>query len=116
MAQVLPLLIGAQIVGTGLSAMAQYRAGQAQEAAYELGARTTERETAQQEFESRRRTERMMASQRALYAKAGVDITSGSPLMILAETAGEGEREAQIIRDPGCFVPVYLCLLISYRK
>ena len=47
-----------------------------------------------EEAASRERLKKLMGTQRSLYAKAGVDISSGSPLLMLAETAAEGEMEA----------------------
>ena len=42
-----------------------------------------------------------MGRQRALYAKAGVDITTGSPLLILADTAMQAQIESERIRRAG---------------
>ena len=89
------------LIGTGLSALGQHQAGRAEQGAYEYNAQITERKTTQEEYNSRTRLRKLMASQRALYAKAGVDITSGSPLMVLADTAAEGEKEALSIRYGG---------------
>lgn len=102
MAQAIPfILLGASLVGSSLSAEGQKVAGESQAQAYEYNARVTEREAAQGEYESRERLRKLMGTQRSLYAKAGVDITSGSPLMQLAITAAEGEREALSIRQSG---------------
>ena len=101
MAAALPVLLGVSIAGTALSAVGQYRAGQAASAAHEYSAGIIERRSAQEEELSRERLSKLMASQRALYAKAGVDISSGSPLLVLAETAAEGEKEALAIRRGG---------------
>lgn len=89
---------GAAIAGTALSAYGLYQAGKAQEQAYEYNAAVAARRGAQEEYEHRLKLEKLMARQRALYAKAGVDMSSGSPLLVLSETAAEGEREALAIR------------------
>jgi hypothetical protein len=39
----------------------------------------------------------LSAEERTLYGKAGVDITSGSPLLIMSDTAAEGELEQERI-------------------
>jgi hypothetical protein len=39
----------------------------------------------------------LMGRQRALYAKAGVDITEGSPLLMMSFQAQEAERDRQAI-------------------
>jgi len=94
------LLITA-IAGTALSAYGQYKAGADQKAAFDYNAKVTEKETNQAEYDSRTRLRRLMSTQRSLYAKAGVDLSTGSPLLLLAETAGEGEREALSILEGG---------------
>lgn len=50
-----------------------------------------------EEDAARKRLKLLMGSQRALYAKAGVDLSTGSPLTVLAATAYEGEKEAKQI-------------------
>lgn len=50
---------------------------------------------------SREKYARLMGRQRALYSKAGVDITSGSPLLMLADQAYEAEREKESILYSG---------------
>jgi len=70
-----------------------------QAALSERQAKGVERRGASQEELSRSKLRRLLASQRALYAKAGVDLTSGSPLTMLASTASEGEIEALTIRQ-----------------
>jgi hypothetical protein len=66
--------------------------------AYQLRAQSVEREGAMAEEQSRAKLKRLLASQRALYAKAGVDLSSGSPLTMMVATAEEGEKEALNIR------------------
>jgi len=56
--------------------------------------------SAEEERQSRERYQRLMGTQRALYGKAGVRM-EGSPLLVLAETAREAEREAEYIRKWG---------------
>ena len=92
---------GASIVGTGLSAYGQYKAGQAQAQAYEVNAQRAERTAQEEERTARIRLRKLMSTQKAMYAKAGVDITSGSPLMVMFETEYEGEKEIEAIRRTG---------------
>jgi len=106
---VLPLIaLGVSLVGTGMSAFGQYRAGQAQKGAYDYSARVAESEAgvaragaAREEEVHRAKLQRLMGTQRALYGAAGVDIASGSPLLTLMSTAEEGEREAEFIKYGG---------------
>ncbi len=95
-------------VGTGVSALGQIQKGKTEKAAGEYNARVSEanaaaieKKTVYEEEQSRDKLKRLMGTQRALYAKAGVDITSGSPLLVLADTAAEGEKEAKMIRYGG---------------
>ena len=39
--------------------------------------------------------------QKTLYAKSGVDITEGSPMLTILSTIEEGEKEAEMIRYGG---------------
>jgi hypothetical protein len=93
--------LGVGIVGTGLSAYSQYQAGAAQKEAYDYNAEIVQQKAAYDEAQARDRLRKLMSTQRALYAKAGVDLTSGSPLLVLAQTAAEGEEEALNIRRTG---------------
>jgi hypothetical protein len=54
-----------------------------------------------EEKQTREKYNRLMGRQRALYAKAGVDLASGSPLLVMSGTASEGEEEARMIRSGG---------------
>jgi len=78
-----------------------YAEGELQKRINERQAQATEYETAYAEEQSRLSTKKLLGRQRVLYAKAGVDISSGSPLEIMASTAGQGEREALMIRRQG---------------
>ena len=98
----LPMLaiagLGLGVAGTIATAQAQRQAGRDQQAAYDLQAAAAERTGLQEEQVARARLAKLLSSQRALYAKAGVDLSTGSPLTVLAATAAEGEREALTIR------------------
>jgi hypothetical protein len=87
-----------QAGGAFYSASSQRSAGEAEQMAYQLRAQNVEREGAMAEEQSRSKLKRLLASQRALYAKAGVDLSSGSPLTMMVATAEEGEKEALNIR------------------
>jgi len=67
----------------------------------EREAQAVEYEAQYAEEQSRKKTKQLMGRQRVLYAKAGVSLGEGSPLEIMASTAGEGEREALMIRRQG---------------
>jgi hypothetical protein len=95
----------ASAVATGYSA---YSSGQAQkeQADYNAEVAKAEGEAAKQKAEydaeqSRRKFKAILGEQILNYSKAGVDITSGSPLLLLSAQAKEGERERQQIRYEG---------------
>lgn len=92
---------GMSAISSGVSGIAQYKAGQAEKAADEYNADVILRKMAEDEAASRAEFSRLMGRQRSLYAKAGVDISSGSPLLVLADTAMKEETEAQRIRKAG---------------
>ena len=99
MAAALPwIMAGASAIGSISSARAQKQAGEQEQIGFNLQAAQIERQGIQEEEISRTKLKRLLATQRAAYAKAGVDISSGSPLTILAATAAEGEKEALNIR------------------
>ncbi len=95
-------------VGTGMSAYGQYKQGEAAKAAgsaaEDVAAANAEaiRDKAAYEEEIQRdKLKKIMGRQRTLYAKAGVNIDEGSPLLALMQSAEEGERDAQAIRYGG---------------
>jgi len=94
-------------IGTAVGAYSQYEQGRSQQKWSEYNAAIAERdaEFARQsaEYEAgliRREKEKTLARQRALYSKAGVTL-EGSPLELMAETAGEYEMDALMIERGG---------------
>lgn len=116
MAPAIPYLLAATVAMGAFSANAQYQAGRSQQKAYEyqaevskregelsqaaanMEAASIERQGAQEEDIARQRLRVLLGRQRSLYAKAGVDLSTGSPLTVLAATAAEGEQDALTIR------------------
>lgn len=90
-----------QMLGSGVSAFGQYEQGRTQQQAYEYNSSVAIQESRQQVKASEHRFSRLAGEQRALLAKAGVDLSSGSPLLILANTAMQEEEEQQRIRFSG---------------
>jgi hypothetical protein len=102
MAAIIPAIAaGVSLIGSGISAIGTYKAGQAQAKAYEYNAKMATEQAAYEEEQSREKFKQLMGQQKALYAKAGVSLTSGSPLLVLAEQASEAEEEALNIRYAG---------------
>ena len=109
MAAAIPIISQvASVAGTVASAYGSYSAGQQKKAAYEYNAQVAQadavairQKAAREEEVSRLRVNRLRGTQRALFAAAGVDIGTGTPLGVMVDTAMEGEREAQYIRYGG---------------
>ena len=87
--------LAATAIGTGLSVYGQFQRGQAAASAAEANAKMAEQQAAtldQENRENLRRqrieNQRLLSRQRAGYAAAGVQIGTGSPLEVQAETAG----------------------------
>lgn len=92
---------GMLAIGTATSAFSKYQEGQVKKEAYEYDARLALKKAGIEEKQTREKYNRLMGRQRALYAKAGVDLASGSPLLVMSGTASEGEEEARMIRSGG---------------
>lgn len=95
------IAMGVTAAGGVMSSQAQEEAGEAEKAANYANARVIEINAAKQEVAKRKENAGILSSQRTLYSKAGVDLTSGSPLLIMSESAAEAEREAMDIRYSG---------------
>ena len=85
---------------TALSVYGQYQAGQAAEATANYNAKLAENEALAKEQQShveslqmQKNKERLLASQRAGFAKAGAVGTEGTPLLLMAEQAGTMELD-----------------------
>lgn len=109
MAAALPAIaIGASILGTVVSAVGSYEAGQRQRDVSEANRRMAEYQAkqAKQAAEVRaeqygREAKRRMAQMRAGYAVLGVSTTEGTPLLVLMETAEEAAKDELRIRRGG---------------
>jgi hypothetical protein len=93
--------IGAGLVSSGISAFGSYEKGQAEKAADDYNAQITIEQMHQKMQTSEEEFSALMGRQRALYAKAGVDISSGSPALILASTAYKESLDQQRIKEGG---------------
>ena len=95
------------IAGTAMSVYSQVEQGKSQNEWSQYNAAVAERDAvaAQQSAEydasqKRKETEKLLGRQRALYGKAGVTL-EGSPLLLMEETASEGELDALMIEREG---------------
>jgi len=88
-------------VASGVAGFGQYQGGQAQKAAYDYNANLAIVHMEEAEEQLEQQYSKLISRQASLYAKAGVDIQSGSPLMVMAATAAKGGVEAERIREAG---------------
>jgi hypothetical protein len=94
------IFMGISALGTISAMQGAKQEGQAQQKAFEYNAAINEQEaqaietrTATEEEQKRRDYARLMGSQRAGYAAAGVDLSSGTPLDVLTEQAYQAEKD-----------------------
>jgi hypothetical protein len=94
--------------GTAVSAFGSIQAGQAaknqanvQAAIYGQQAERERQVAAANEVDFRRQQAKQMASRRAIMGASGVDPSSGSPLLVSEDFAGEVELQALRIRNGG---------------
>ena len=92
---------GLSAVGSAVSGWSQYKGGKAQEGAYKYNAEIAVQKAQHEEELSRAKYEQLKGKQAVLYAKSGVDLSSGSPLLVMADTAFQEEQEAQYIEKGG---------------
>ena len=102
-----PMTLGAitSLLGTGVSAVGQVQAANAEADAAEyqqkqnnILAEDALKRGAEEEQAQRRRTAALEGRQRAVLAASNIDLGSGSPLAILSDTAMLGELDATTIR------------------
>ena len=92
--------LGLAAAGTGLQAYGQYQAGRQQQAMANYNSRLLQQRAVATEQAMQIETEmgheqarRMKATQRATYATSGAEITSGTPLLVMAEQSAKMERD-----------------------
>lgn len=93
-------------IGTVVSAVGTFAGAQAQAAAAtyrqkqeRMLAEDALKRGAQQEEAHRRKVAALYGRQQAVMAASNLDLSSGSPLTILGDTAQLGELDAQVIKD-----------------
>lgn len=90
-----------QAIGTIGQTAAQVQAARGQARAAEAEATSIREAAAFEETQSRRRSAQLMAKGLAIGAASGVDISSGSPLLLELDNARQAELEALNIRRTG---------------
>jgi hypothetical protein len=79
----------------------QYQSGQAQKAADDYNAQITLQNMQAQMVASQQKYSALVGKQASAYARAGVDIASGSPLLVMAATAARGAQQGEQIEQAG---------------
>lgn len=79
----------------------QRKASSYNAAVADQNARAAEDKAAYDEQMHRERIRKILSSQRAEYGQSGVSMDSGSPLLTMEDTAGQGELDALAIRYGG---------------
>ena len=92
---------GIGVVSSVLSGLGAKQAGQQEQAAYNYNADVTMQDTANTIVSNEQRYSTLIGKQATAYAAAGVDITRGSPLLMMAATAGRGGRQSEEILQAG---------------
>jgi len=89
------------LAGLAVNVFGQAKAGSEAKATGDYNAAVEQRNAAQAAYDAEQTVRRSLATQRVLYAKAGVDISSGSPAVIMAASAAEGARSVKAIKEQG---------------
>lgn len=92
---------GLSLAGTAGKTLSDIQASRAGSRAARAEARSMRESAAFEEAQFRKRAAQLLAKQRAIGAASGVDISSGSPLTMMLDSAREAELEALSIRRSG---------------
>jgi hypothetical protein len=102
------LSTGISAVGAGVRGFSQIEqgsaletSGRARQLGYDYNAQLAVEKAKYEAELSAEKFERLKGKQTALYAKAGVDIGSGSPLLVVADTASQEKEEMSMIMQGG---------------
>ena len=90
-----------QVIGQAGSAVAGSQASSANAKADRAEAKQAIINASIEEQQSRRRSRQILAKQEAKGAAAGVDVSSGSPLEVMLDSARQAEEEALLLRMGG---------------
>ena len=92
---------GLGAVNSAVSGYGQYQAGQNQRAAYDYNADVTMQQTDQQMQTTEAKYSNLIGKQATSFANAGVDIASGSPLLVMLHTSAQKGKEEASEYDAG---------------
>lgn len=92
---------GVGILSSVIGGYGKYQQGQGEKAAYDYNADITLENMRQKIQTNTENFTGLVGRQATAYAGAGVDIASGSPLLIMAATAARGGKQGEMIRQSG---------------
>lgn len=92
---------GVGILSSVIGGLGHYEEGQEQRSAYDYNADITLQNMRARMVSNQQGYTNLVGKQASGYAAAGVDIASGSPLLIMAATAARGAQQNKIIEEQG---------------
>ena len=92
---------GLGIISSLVSGMGEADAGKQQQAGYDYNAQVDLNNMSNDMVANEQRYSALVGKQATAYAASGVDITRGSPLLMMAATAGRGGKQAAQIYEAG---------------
>lgn len=101
MQQIGMMFAGSGAVSSAVSGFGQYESGQQQKAAYDYNADVALENMRDKMQTTEEQYTNLIGKQASAYARAGVDIASGSPLLMMAHTAAQSGKEQQSERQAG---------------
>ena len=93
--------LGVGIAGSLFAGLGQRAAGKQEQAGFDYNAEIDLLNMDNQMVANQQRYTQLVGKQATAYAASGVDITRGSPLLMMAATAGRGGRQAAEIYEAG---------------
>ena len=93
--------MGIGIVGSLFAGLGQAESGKQEQKAFDYNAQVDLLNMGNNMVANEQRYSQLVGKQATAYAASGVDITSGSPLLMMAATAGRGGRQAEQIYQQG---------------
>lgn len=92
---------GLGVLSSAVSGFGRVEQGQEQKQAYDYNAAVTTLNADNQVVATQDKFSELSGKQASAYASAGVDIASGSPLLVMAATAARGGQETEQIKESG---------------
>ena len=93
--------VGVGMAGSLFAGLGQRAAGQQEQAGFDYNAEIDLLNMDNQMVANQQRYTQLVGKQATAYAASGVDITRGSPLLMMAATQGRGGRQAEEIYQAG---------------